>query len=110
MFGGLTVRISDSDRGRGQQVRARLAPPLPIPMTLLLPSFCSETGSPMHASSPFGQLLMGHIWELLGVPCVCLTLGCFLPSKVFFSLTLWAGCQDSWVSRLPHGTGLPCRP
>lgn len=92
-------------------MRARLDPPSPNPMTPLLSSYSEMCFPPPPPSNPFGQfLLMGHIWELLGSPCVCLPLGCFLPSKVFFSLTLWAGCQDSCVSRLPHGARLLCRP
>lgn len=84
-------------------MRARLALPFlpPSPWPLFLLSSCWEICA-LSPSSPFGQFPpVGHIWELLGAACVCLTLGCFLPWKVFLSLTLWAGRQDSWVSRLP---------
>ena len=45
-----------------------------------------------------------------GGTCVRLSPGCFLPSEVFLSLPPWARSQDSWVSRLPPGAELPCRP
>lgn len=76
-------------------MRARLAPLHPLPQGPTVFSSCLEMCL-LSPSSFFDQFfLVGHIWELLGVPCVCFALASFLPSRVFLSLTPWARCQDS---------------
>lgn len=88
-------------------MRARLAPPFPIPMTPLFSLFLFRNVFTF-PPSPLGRLLlMGHIWGPLGAPCVCLTLGCILLSEVSHS----PGWVPGLLGFLPaRGAGLPCRP
>ena len=84
---------------------------------LACPASCIPRALP---SSPFlFTFPLQPLWPVLpggsplgaaGGTCVCLSPGCFLPSEVFLSLPPWARSQGSWVSRLPPGAELPCRP
>lgn len=102
IFGGLTVSISDSDRKRGQQVRARLAPPFSMPMTPLLsffvvqkcvhlpiePLWSASHGS--HLGAAGGTMCLPHSGLLLPLQGIFLThsLG-WVPGLLGFPPASW---------------------
>lgn len=102
-LGGLLVSIPDTDREERTAGESQ-AHSIPMPHSLL------SSGSEMCSLSHLAPLAISSWWVTAG-SCwghrVSAHSGCFLRSEVFLSLTLRAGRQDSWVSRLPPVQGCP---